>query len=632
MFTDMVGYTALAQSNESQAMEVLERHNRLLRPFFPRFHGKEVKAIGDSFLAEFDSTLDALKCALEIQSFLHDYNISSKEEWKIKLRIGIHLGDVIHQGSDILGDAVNIASRIEPVADPEGVCVSEQVYGQVSNKFERPLISLGEKRLKNLSVPIEVYKIQMPWDGTTVLSPVPSNMYRVAVLPFANMSPDPGDEYFADGITEEIISTASKIQGLDVISRTSIMRYKQTNKGSTEIGRELNVAKLLEGSVRKSGNHLRITVQLIDAKNDRHIWAETYDRELQDVFAVQSDIAQNVAHLMKVRLLEEDRDLVSRGSTRNPSAYVTYLKGLHFMNLGSREGSLKAIEHFQQAISADPAFAVAYAALADCYIYMEGSYMSSKEAFPKAKSTAQKAIELDDSLAEVHTSLGNIHLQYDWDWAKAGEELDRAIELNPKYSNAHMWKGVYLAVMRRAEEGVKEVQRAEELNPLSPVVKLNVGVLLYYGRRYDEAIAKLDEGIELEGRNDMLYLLKGWSYNGMSMHDAAIEEISKGLSEGDSSDIIAGLGYANALAGRRTEALELLARLNNLGEKALNPFTNAALIHIGLGEADQAVDLLEKAVANRETWFVMTCGSPLYDSIRSFPRFVDLIRKIGLSE
>jgi adenylate cyclase len=267
MFTDIVGYTTLTQSNESHAMEVLERHNQILRPFFPKFHGREVKVMGDSFLVEFDSALDALRCAAEIQSHLHDQNVYWGDEWKIKLRIGIHLGDVVHKANDIFGDAVNIASRIEPIAEPESICISEQVYDQIRNKSSWNLVKLAPRDLKNVQFHIDLYKVVMPWEKRPTATPSPeqANSQRIAILPFTNMSPDPQDEYFADGMTEEVISALSKIRDFEVISRTSIMRYKKTSKPINEVSRELNAGTILEGSVRKADNRIRVTVQMIDA-------------------------------------------------------------------------------------------------------------------------------------------------------------------------------------------------------------------------------------------------------------------------------------------------------------------------------------------------------------------------------
>ena len=471
----------------------------------------------------------------------------------------------------------------------------------------------------------------MPWEKEPTLPPSPEGgENRIAVLPFTNMSPDPQDEFFADGITEEVISTASKIKGLSVISRTSVMRYKQTSKGTVEIGRELGATKLLEGSVRKSGNRLRITAQLIDARNDEHLWAETYDRDLKDVFEIQSEIAEKVARSMEAKLLRQDKDEIRKGLTKSSEAHLAYLKGLHFMNRGAIDAYPKATKHLEGAIAADPNFALAYAALADCYIYQAGQYMPAKSAVPKAKALASKAIELDDNLAEGHTSLGNLLMQFEWDWEGADRELGRAIELNPNYSNAHLWRGIFLALVLRPEEGVRELEKAEELDPLSPLIKMNHGLLLYYARRYDDALSKLRESKELEEEDELTHLMLGLTYDAKSMHEVAIKEIKNGLSLGEFPDLLGALGYSCGLAGRRGEALEALGRLNALGDRAMNPLTNAAIIHVGLGEFDKAIDLMEKAVAAREEWLALTCQSPYYDPIRSDPRFGSIVRRIGL--
>jgi adenylate cyclase len=313
MFTDIVGYTALTQSDESQTLEVLARHNRLLRPFFPKFHGREVKTIGDSFLVEFESALDAINCAVEIQKFLHDYNISSRDEWKIILRIGIHLGDVVHSDDeDVFGDAVNIAARIQPLAEPEGICISDQVYSQVRNKVSQTLVKMAPKELKNVRFPIDVYRVMMPWDhaaGTARSSQGDKN--RIAVLPFANLSPDPNDEYFADGMTEELIDKLSKIPGLRVPPPTSSFYFKSklwprsketTQTTIADISKALGVAYILDGSVRKSGDRLRVDARLIRGDSGYVVWSETYDRPFNDILMVQDDIAGEVTKALKASI------------------------------------------------------------------------------------------------------------------------------------------------------------------------------------------------------------------------------------------------------------------------------------------------------------------------------------------
>ncbi len=277
MFTDIVGYTALGQKDESLALELLQEHRELLRPIFAKHRGREVKTIGDAFLVEFESALEATLCAIDVQSSVHSLGLERGE--KLQIRIGIHVGDVVHQGGDILGDTVNVASRIEPLASPGGICISEQVKSHIQNRIPYPLVRLESRQLKNVTEPMDVYDVVLPWGMKKVESGAARQLdrRRVAVLPLADMSPDPNEGYFADGLTEELITTLSKIREISVISRTSVMRYATDPKPVTEIAKELRTGTILEGSVRKAGDKVRITIQMIDALEDRNFWAETYD-------------------------------------------------------------------------------------------------------------------------------------------------------------------------------------------------------------------------------------------------------------------------------------------------------------------------------------------------------------------
>jgi len=305
MYTDMVGYTALGQRNESLSLALVEEQRKLIRPILSRHGGREVKTMGDAFLIESPSALEAVRCAYDIQRATREFNLSLPEERRIHLRVGVHLGDVVESGGDISGDAVNLASRIEPLAEDGGVCLTRQVYDQVVSKFELPLESLGPKQLKNVSTSVEVFRMHMPWEVKATAPKTGLDPKRIAVLPFANMSPDPADEYFADGMTEEMISSLSRISGLKIIARTSVMGYRGGQKKIPEIAKELDVGTIMEGSVRKSGDKLRITAQLIDATTNEHLWVESYDRELKDVFAIQTEVASKVAEGLSMRLFSK---------------------------------------------------------------------------------------------------------------------------------------------------------------------------------------------------------------------------------------------------------------------------------------------------------------------------------------
>ncbi|HLC10425.1 MAG TPA: adenylate/guanylate cyclase domain-containing protein, partial [Candidatus Bathyarchaeia archaeon] len=350
MFTDLVGFTALGQKNESLALSVLDEQRELLRPVFNRHGGREVKTIGDAFLVDFPSALNAVKCAYEIQKTSRGFNESLPEERRVLLRIGVHLGDIVESHGDISGDAVNIASRIESLADSGGVCLTRQVYDQVQNKFEVPLTSLGNKSLKNLRAPMEVFRMVMPWEAPGTVSSIDRDARRIVILPFANISPDIADEYFADGMTDELIAVLSKIGSLRVVARTSAMRFKGEKATANRIGQELKVGSLIEGSVRKSKNRVRITVQLVDTQSEEQLWTETYDRDLQDIFSVQSDIAQQVARALELRLGVPENSALLQQQTQNPEAYSLYLKGRNRWNLRSENEINRAIKYFEEAI------------------------------------------------------------------------------------------------------------------------------------------------------------------------------------------------------------------------------------------------------------------------------------------
>src|SRR2546422_4248843 len=415
MFADVVGYSAATQKNETVALEMLEEYRKILRNVFVRHGGREVKTIGDAFLVEFSSALGAVRCATEIQRELHTRNQSSPENGKIVARIGIHLGDVVYRGADVYGDAVNIAARIEPLAEPGGICVSQQVYDHIRNKGDIRSARLGTKGLKNISTPIELYKIVPEWEKESGIAF--ADKTRLAILPLANIGNDLENEYFADGLTEELISTVSRMKGLAVTSRTSVMKYKNSAKAMPEVGQELGVGTVLEGSVRKGGTKVRVAVQLIEVRSDKHLWSQSYDREIQDIFAIQSDIAENVAGALKLQLLAEDRDQIGRKATEDMEAYTMYLKGRFYWNERNPESTKKAVQYFEKAIARDSGFTLAYVGLADCYLIMfDQAWLEAKEALPKAKSLLGKALEMNDRLAEAHASLANL-LVNEWDWS-----------------------------------------------------------------------------------------------------------------------------------------------------------------------------------------------------------------------
>jgi adenylate cyclase len=630
MFTDLVGYTALTQENEALAMELLEEHRKLLRPFFTKHSGREVKTIGDAFLVEFASALAAVRCAFDIQQSLHEMHSGRAPDRRVLLRIGIHLGDVIHNQSDVYGDAVNLASRIEPLAEPGGICLTEQVYDQIKNKFEFPLSSLGKKELKNVRESVEVFSVVLPW-GKGSESKAGLDIRRIAVLPFANFSPDPNDAYFADGITEEIISTVSGISGLSVTSRTSIMGYKGTPKKVREIGRELEVGSILEGSLRKAGNRIRITTQLIDVASDEHLWVQSYERELDDVFAVQCDIAKQVAGSLKVKILPREETQLSKTPTRNPEAHALYLKGRYLWDRRTQQSLLEAIELHKAALELDPSFALACSGIADCYSVLgDHSFIPYTEAFSKAKEYALKAMELDETSAEAHVSLANAILCHDRDVLGAQRELEKAIELSPSYATAHHWYGICLLRTGRLEEALQRALRAQKLDPLSPQIASFVGICYDALGRYDLAEKQHLRALVLQPNFPPALGNLGITYLHEKKYDEAERLIAEYLRVTD-DELVSKLWLAAtyALEGREAEArrtMEEAKALPNPGHLNRSP---QIIYHVALGELDTAVELIEQEYDARADWLGEIQTDPLYSAVRSNPTVVSILRKVG---
>ena len=631
MFTDLVGFTALGQRNESLALLVLDEQRELLRPVFNRHGGREVKTIGDAFLVDFTSALNAVKCAYEIQKTSLEFNDSLPEERRVLLRIGVHLGNIVESHGDISGDAVNIASRIESLADSGGVCLTRQVYDQVQNKFDLALTSLGLKSLKNVTSSIEVYKMVMPWEAPGSVSSIDRDARRIVILPFANISPDIADEYFADGMTDELIAVLSKIGSLRVVARTSAMRFKGEKATANRIGQELKVGSLIEGSVRKSKNRVRITVQLVDTQSEEQLWTETYDRDLQDIFSVQSDIAQQVASALELRLGVRENSALLQQQTQNPEAYSLYLKGRNRWNLRSENEINRAIKYFEEAIGRDPGYALAYAGLADCYsILGYYGFRRSTAVLPRAKELAEKALSLNDSLAEAHASLGEILMQYYFDWKRAGSELDRAIELNPSYATAHFWRATHYMALGRIDESLAQVRKAVELDPLSMIILTNAARDLYLAGRYDESIDQYRRSLQVD--HDFPIAHKGLAevYTQKGMHEEALREIERAILLSERSIfILDDLGYVYACAGKLEEARKVLEDLDGLATDQYVSSYGRAVIHAALGEKEIAMAWLEKAYEER-SFLVYIKVDPAFDVLRKEEKFARLLDKMGL--
>ncbi|MFY9530335.1 MAG: tetratricopeptide repeat protein [Candidatus Acidiferrales bacterium] len=423
----------------------------------------------------------------------------------------------------------------------------------------------------------------------------------VAVLPFVNASADPNTEYLSDGITESLINSLSQVPHLKVKSRDSVFRYKGKETDAQAVGRELGVRTIFKGRVTQRGNSLEISAELIDAQNDNHIWGQQYSRKPADIFALQEEIAKEITTTLRVRLSGEDEKRMAKGYTANPEAYQDYLKGRYWWNKRTEEGLNKGIEYFQQAITKDPTYALAYSGLADCYSLLPTyGFVPPKEAFPKAKEAALKALQLDETLAEAHASLGFIKTQYDWDWSGAEREFQRAIALNPAYPSAHQWYGQSLGQTGRLEEDITEYKRALELDPLSLVINRDLGRAFYFARQYDQAIEQLRKTLEMDPNFIYAHHSLGLAYIEKSKYKEGIAECEKELVVSPGNPYaLSQLGYAYAVAGRRAESQKVLDQLNELSKQRYVPARHMAIVYGGLGEKDKAFELLEKSYEDR---------------------------------
>jgi len=455
----------------------------------------------------------------------------------------------------------------------------------------------------------------------------------LAVLPLQNLSGDPNEEYFSDGLTEEMITQLSRLQPdrLGVIARTSTMQYKGTAKRVDAIGRELHADYLLEGSVRRAGGTVRISVQLIRVSDQTHVWAESYQREARDILALQSDFAGAVAEAVSLRLSPQEKADLASAPPVNPASYQLYLRGRYLWNLRTEEGLQKSIASFQQALVADPSNAASYSALADAYnVLGNWGMVPPREAYPQAKAAAGKALELNPRLAEAHIALAYaIHL-YDWNPSAAEAEFRKGLALNPNYAPGHQWYAVFLASEGRFEEAVAQITRARELDPLSLIIGDVVGWIYSLARRNDDAIQEFRKAIELDPRFYPTHYDLGLTYVEMGRYDDAIAELEQARSlAGDTPRTLSGLAYACAMAHQRGRARDFLDQLQKLSTRRYVPPFDVAVVHAALGERDLAFNWLDKAYEDRHPWLVMLKVTPKVDSLRSDPRFAALLARIA---
>jgi len=629
MFTDMVGYTALMQEDEKHAKILRDKHREVLERLVLEHLGQILQYYGDGTLAIFGSAIEATLCGVKIQSEL-------LQDPKVPLRIGIHAGDVVYDDEGVYGDGVNVASRIENLAISGSVLVSGKINDELKNQKEISTTALGKYDLKNVKTPLSLYAVNS--HGITVPTPdqlkgrTTTSEHSIAVLPFVNMSADPENEYFSDGITEELLNTLAKIDGLMVTSRTSSFAFKGKNADIREIGKQLGVKTVLEGSVRKDGNKVRVTAQLINTENGYHKWSDIYDRNLEDIFAVQDEIAASISNQLRKSLsVHSPKPKVSKVPTDNLDVYNLYLKGMFYWNKWSPEYVQKAMKIFEQTIELEPDFALAYSGLSACNVYLGAvGILPPKVAYPKAKQLAMKALKLDDSIPEAHVSLAMVHYFGDWDWVSSEKCFLRALKINPNYADAHQYYAMLLATLGHNKKALKEVELAYLLDPLNAPISGMLAFNYYNVNMLKESIEQYEKTSDIDPEFGDTWSGKGWLYYKMGEIEKAIETYEKVLKiPGFRHKSLSGLGYLYAKNIEIEKAERCLKELEEMETDDLPLDVEKAIIYTGFQDMDKTFELLNTA-CDKRLGGLNFIKSRHWRDIHSDPRYFDLLKRMNL--
>ena len=672
MFADMTGYTAMMQEDEARAKLLRSRQRKTLETLIPAHNGTIIQYFGDGTLSMFDSAADAVRCGIAIQNEL-------QKEPSVKLRIGIHSGDVVYNSEGIFGDCVNLASRIESLSVPGAVLFSGKVFDEIKNQRDIKSTSLGKFHLKNVKQPLEVFAAAN--DGMVVPLPAyitgklsqenfsltsllkkrkvrlialvvlaafltlaialfysttgksSSAIDSIAVLPLENLSGDPSQEYFVSGMHETLISELSKISALKVISRTSTIQYKDQKKPLRQIAKDLGVRTLIEGSVMREGNMVRISIQLIDGETDKHIWSENFDRELQSILALYNEVAKKIANEIKIKLTPQDKERLVSAPLVNTRTYEYYLIGRHYWNQRTMLSYKQAIESYKKALDHDSNYAPAYAALADCYFLLgEQGGIPQKEGRLLSDSAIVKALRLNPNLAEAYASLGQWKLNYEWNWKESEKAFRRAIELNPGYALTYTWYGRMLGFAGRFEEALTQLYKAKELDPLSPVIVAYIGQVHIFAKQYKKAEEQLQQALKVHPNHPLILHNIGELYLAQGLYTKAIAPLKQSADTSVSAHYLAMLGCAYARANRKDEANQILNDLMKRSEQGLVSAFDIASVYLALGKKEEALSRLEKGYEQRDGWLKELKAWPWFDTLKNEPRYKDLMRRMNFPE
>jgi adenylate cyclase len=692
MFTDMVGYSALAQRDDRLALDLLEEHRQLLREIFPRFHGSEIKTIGDAFLVEFGSALEAAQCAIEIQRTLSKRNHDVTADRKIELKIGIHIGDVVHRGGDVYGDGVNIASRIEQLAGAGGICVSTDVERQIRNALEARFEKFGSAELKNIKLPMELFRIVLPWEpgvktargetgrskkfplaagiaailllglflawwflrpsspvhpeavsaseGSGATASNPPDQKSVAVLAFVNLSDDKNAEYFSDGISEELLTVLQKIPGLHVAARTSAFSFKGKNATAQEIGQKLGVAHLVEGSVRKSGNTVRIAARLSRTDTGQDLWSENFTRDLKDVFAVETELAQTIVGHLRGQLTGASADPViqaqvqaaEKGGTKNVEAHELYLQGRFHENRNSDKNIREAFAAYQHAVELDPEFALAWAGIARTNVWIAGfSTEGGRQGFDAhlaaGRDAVSRALAIEPDLPDALFARAWIETNFDFNWGAATQTVDKMLALAPGDPGVLLAAANLEAARGNMNRTIELYRKAVELDPVNAQARAFLAFALVTAKQFSEARAEYARVKELNPSAPWAHADLGMVCLLQGQFEEAATEAQADAGEWARLLVVSCARWAQKRVAESDAALNTL--IKNDPETAAYQIAQAYAYR---GDKDRAFEWLERARRQRDPGLGGLLADPLLENLHTDPRWNEFLHTMGLAD
>ncbi len=629
MFTDIVGYTAMMHDDEVAAAAVRQRHRDIFQKEHQNCHGEILQYYGDGTLSIFKSAVEAVECAIAMQQQFQTGVI-------VPLRIGIHLGDIVLDDNDVYGDGVNLASRVESLGIPGCVLISDKVNYAIKSQATIETTSLGHFEFKNIKDPVEVFSIKnkgikIP-DRSELKGKLKEVKKSIAVLPFVNMSSDPENEYFSDGIAEEILNALVKVEGLQVTARTSSFSFKGKNMDVREIGRLLGVRHILEGSVRKSGNRVRITAQLVSAVDGYHFFSETYDRTLEDIFAVQDEIASTITNRLREHLGEKEyQDKLVTPPTSNMEAYETYLKGLFYFNqFGDDQAMGKAVPYFEKAIAMQPDFGLPYAQLGICYYFQAmGGQADLAEARNKVNEQIQQIKRLGVDSSEAYFALGVFEIFVNWDWEAALKVVTKGLELYPNSAKLYHILATLFWINGDVAARHKAHLKALELDPLSLQFILYLGISYIWSQEFDKALPYIEKALSMAPTHRAALEYKGWIKAFTKQYEEAISIFEKLEPIGYRLHRSTCLGWVYFQINEKEKLAACLQELQDLEKQSVNFTMDLATLYASMGDVDQTFYFLEKAIKNRVGDIMMIRSIPFLNPLKSDPRFQEMEAMVG---